>query len=73
MPYRRPHFTREELLVDVADRLRSVCRSMPPAEFEALVARIVEVELKYRGARESDLAAFREPPPPRPDGEPPAG
>lgn len=47
----RPICTPDDLRVDVARRLRPACASMTTPEFDALVERIVEVEVRFR-ARE---------------------
>lgn len=40
---------REQLLSEIAERLRRVCPAMPPERFEALVEDIARVTLKYEG------------------------
>ena len=39
----------------VADRIRSVCGQLSDAEFDALVTRIAEIEIKYSTRRTEDL------------------
>jgi hypothetical protein len=39
--------TLEHLTADIARRLRPVVSGMPPAEFDALVRRMAELELKF--------------------------
>lgn len=43
-----------ELRVEIAERLRKVCIAMPDEEFDALVARMAEVEYKYEANANSD-------------------
>ena len=52
---RRDLPTREERVQDVSRRLRRVCREMPEAEFQGLVARIVDVEFRYRYGEEMPI------------------
>ncbi len=47
----RGFVTAEQLRADVARRLRPAAPGMPAAEFDALVERIVAVELKYDARR----------------------
>jgi hypothetical protein len=47
---------RDDMSRDVARRLHRVCREMPEAEFAALVALIVDLELRYRARIETDVA-----------------
>ncbi len=44
-PERRARF--EEIRMEVAARLRDVCRGMSPEECEALLSRMARVQLKY--------------------------
>ena len=37
----------EDVRADIAARLRRVCADMAPSEFEALVARMARVQIKY--------------------------
>lgn len=48
--------TPDELRGDLRRRLAQACAHFTPAEFEALVERIVRTELKYRPDYEADLA-----------------
>jgi hypothetical protein len=41
---------REALHADVARRLRGVCGELSDADFDALVARIVDVKIRYAAA-----------------------
>jgi len=43
-----------ELRAAIAERLRNVCSAMPQDEFDALVARMAEVERKYEAASNSN-------------------
>jgi hypothetical protein len=56
---RRAESFRRELLervkARVADRIRSVCTHMSDGEFDALVTRIAQVEIKYSTRRAEDL------------------
>ena len=52
-----PHDPRAQLQEEVARTLRPVCPGIPDAEFRALVARIVDVELAHRTAGASTGAA----------------
>jgi hypothetical protein len=36
-----------KLLEDIRERVRPVCPTMPSAEFDALTARMAEIEIKY--------------------------
>ena len=45
---RRDGFSREELVADIAALVRPAVPDLPAAEFEALVRRMADVELKYR-------------------------
>jgi hypothetical protein len=36
-----------KLLEDIRGRVRSVCPTMPSTEFDALTARMAEIEIKY--------------------------
>ena len=40
--------TVEGLVADIAERVRPAVPDMPPAEFEQLVRRMAQLELKYR-------------------------
>jgi len=55
---RRQEPARSELLSAVkkrlADRLRDVCAGMPAVEFDALVARMADIEIKYARRRADD-------------------
>jgi hypothetical protein len=47
-----------ELRTAIGERLRGVCSAMPPDAFDALVARMAEVEYKYENyAGNDDLRA----------------
>lgn len=39
---------RDALIADIAHRLRPVMAQVPQEEFDALVARMVDIELKYQ-------------------------
>jgi hypothetical protein len=43
-----------ELRAAIGERLRGVCSAMPRDEFEALVARMAEVEHKYESYAQND-------------------
>jgi hypothetical protein len=47
---------REQLIIEVTDRLHPVCGSLPPDAFADLVLRVVDVTMKYEaaGTRPSD-------------------
>ena len=56
----RRHTESRRRLVDhekkrIAVRMRVVCAGMPESEFEQLVSRMAEIEIKYRMRREEDL------------------
>jgi hypothetical protein len=40
---------REQLLVEVTERLQRVCAEWPPDEFADLVVRVVDTTVKYEG------------------------
>ena len=40
---------REQLLVEIATRLRRVCPDMPPEHFDAMVHDIARITLKFEG------------------------
>jgi hypothetical protein len=52
-PLRTDRFERKKK--DVSLRLRAVCKNMSPEEFDALVERIVLVDMKYATRRENLL------------------
>jgi hypothetical protein len=44
-----PPSRHEQLVEEIADRLRRVCPDMPPERFEAMVHDIARTTLKYEG------------------------
>ena len=44
-----------ELKEDIAQRIRPVVRDLPEAEFDALVARMAELQYKYEQRRRADM------------------
>jgi hypothetical protein len=40
---------REQLIIEVTDRLHRVCAHWPPDEFADLVLRVVDTTMKYEG------------------------
>lgn len=57
-----------ELLTGIRARLRSICANMPDAEFDALTARMAEIEWKYIHRPDSILTARPKPAISRVDG-----
>ena len=51
MPTHRNDLTPSELHAALAARVRPVCATLPEPEFDALIARMVEVELRWRDPR----------------------
>jgi hypothetical protein len=51
--------SREARRADGATRLRPACPGMPPQEFDALVARIVDVQLEYEAIERRSLRSRR--------------
>ena len=64
---RRVEMVRRELLdrvkARVAARIQSVCTHLPDHEFQALVTRIAEIEIKYSTRRTEDLFNVEHPHP----------
>jgi len=56
------------LLTGIRARLRSICANMPDAEFDALTARMAEIEWKYIHRPDSILTARPKPAISRVDG-----
>ena len=59
VPERRVEVVRRELLdrvkAKIADAIRTTCAHMSPEDFDALVTRMAQVEIKYNTRRTSDL------------------
>ena len=59
VPERRIEIVRRELLdrvkAKIADTIRNACAHMSPEDFDALVTRMAQVEIKYSTRRTSDL------------------
>ena len=57
---RRVEQVRAEILertkMQIAARLQRVCSHMEPAEFDALVTRAAEIEVRFRMRREQDVS-----------------
>ena len=52
----------QEVCVEVADRLRTICDNLSPEEFQALVRQIAELTVKYEAAAELRAARTGTPP-----------